>query len=79
MDLADPQQWNAYAYSNNSPVTFSDPTGLWCDSCNNGNGWDQVDEMKEEGGRLLGWCECDICTDSVMDLQDPQQCCSHLC
>jgi RHS repeat-associated protein len=47
MDLADPQQWNAYAYSNNSPVTFSDPTGLWCDSCNNGNGWDQVDGMKE--------------------------------
>ncbi|GAA2218149.1 RHS repeat-associated core domain-containing protein [Micromonospora olivasterospora] len=28
MDLADPQQWNAYAYANNSPVTFSDPTGL---------------------------------------------------
>ncbi|MEH1164367.1 polymorphic toxin-type HINT domain-containing protein [Micromonospora sp. CPCC 205539] len=26
-DLADPQQWNAYAYSNNSPITFSDPTG----------------------------------------------------
>ncbi|WP_212841783.1 polymorphic toxin-type HINT domain-containing protein [Catellatospora sp. IY07-71] len=28
MDLLDPQQWNAYSYSNNSPVTFSDPTGL---------------------------------------------------
>lgn len=28
MDLADPQQWNAYAYSNNNPVTWSDPTGL---------------------------------------------------
>ncbi|MBQ0994208.1 polymorphic toxin-type HINT domain-containing protein [Micromonospora sp. H61] len=27
-DLADPQQWNAYAYSNNSPITFSDPSGL---------------------------------------------------
>ncbi|GAB2872444.1 polymorphic toxin-type HINT domain-containing protein [Lentzea nigeriaca] len=34
MDLADPRQWNAYVYSNNSPVTFSDPTGLYCDSCN---------------------------------------------
>ena len=39
MDTADPQQWNAYSYSNNSPVTFSDPTGLWCDMCNDGNGW----------------------------------------
>ncbi|MCY1141557.1 polymorphic toxin-type HINT domain-containing protein [Actinoplanes sp. Pm04-4] len=27
-DLSDPQQWNAYAYANNSPVTLSDPTGL---------------------------------------------------
>jgi len=34
MDLADPRQWNGYAYSNSSPVTFSDPTGLYCDSCN---------------------------------------------
>ncbi|WP_213456607.1 RHS repeat domain-containing protein, partial [Rhizomonospora bruguierae] len=28
-DLADPQQWNGYAYANNSPVTSSDPSGLW--------------------------------------------------
>ncbi|MET8360816.1 RHS repeat-associated core domain-containing protein [Micromonospora sp. NPDC005171] len=28
MDLADPQQWNGYAYANNSPVTSSDPSGL---------------------------------------------------
>ncbi|MFI1482846.1 polymorphic toxin-type HINT domain-containing protein [Streptomyces sp. NPDC020747] len=28
MDLNDPQQINGYAYSNNSPVTFSDPSGL---------------------------------------------------
>jgi len=28
MDLADPQQWNAYSYANNNPTTYSDPTGL---------------------------------------------------
>ncbi|WP_157246830.1 RHS repeat-associated core domain-containing protein [Nonomuraea typhae] len=28
MDVATPQQFNAYAYANNSPVTLSDPTGL---------------------------------------------------
>ena len=28
MDLTDPQQWQAYAYANNTPVTMSDPTGL---------------------------------------------------
>ncbi|WP_166664400.1 RHS repeat-associated core domain-containing protein [Actinophytocola oryzae] len=27
MDLTDPQQMNGYTYSNNNPVTFSDPTG----------------------------------------------------
>ncbi|MCI4061491.1 hypothetical protein MRQ36_02420 [Micromonospora sp. R77] len=27
-DLADPQQWNAYSYASNSPVTSSDPSGL---------------------------------------------------
>lgn len=29
LDLVDPQQWNAYSYSNNNPTTWSDPTGLW--------------------------------------------------
>ncbi|MEV0430105.1 RHS repeat-associated core domain-containing protein [Micromonospora sp. NPDC050495] len=28
MDASDPQQWNAYGYSNNNPGTYSDPTGL---------------------------------------------------
>ncbi|GAA1788944.1 RHS repeat-associated core domain-containing protein [Luedemannella flava] len=29
MDMNDPQQWNGYSYSGNSPITFSDPSGLW--------------------------------------------------
>ncbi|MGN8246135.1 RHS repeat-associated core domain-containing protein [Cellulomonas soli] len=37
MDLADPQQWNAYAYSNNNPVTWSDPTGLMWDGSTAGH------------------------------------------
>ena len=28
LDLTDPQQWNGYAYANNNPTTWSDPTGL---------------------------------------------------
>lgn len=34
LDTTNPQQWNPYAYSNNNPVTHSDPTGQFCDSCN---------------------------------------------
>ncbi|NYI59986.1 RHS repeat domain-containing protein [Cellulomonas soli] len=28
MDLSNPQQWAAYSYANNNPVTYCDPTGL---------------------------------------------------
>ncbi|WP_117211544.1 RHS repeat-associated core domain-containing protein [Allorhizocola rhizosphaerae] len=41
----DPQQLNAYAYANNNPVTFSDPSGLIRVSCPDGEcrggGWDK--------------------------------------
>ncbi|MFE9295607.1 RHS repeat-associated core domain-containing protein [Streptomyces niveus] len=48
MDLADPQQIHGYAYANNNPLTWSDPTGLWCDSCNGGAGWPSEDGYTEE-------------------------------
>ncbi|WP_308122590.1 polymorphic toxin-type HINT domain-containing protein [Streptomyces sp. WAC04114] len=35
IDYTDPQQINGYSYSNNSPVTFSDPSGLKPDDCVN--------------------------------------------
>ncbi|MGC2996970.1 polymorphic toxin-type HINT domain-containing protein [Streptomyces sp. G35A] len=43
IDLANPLQMNGYAYSDNSPVSDSDPSGLWCDSCNDGKGWTRPD------------------------------------
>ncbi|GGV05672.1 polymorphic toxin-type HINT domain-containing protein [Kitasatospora aureofaciens] len=37
LDQANPQQWNAYAYSNNDPINASDPSGLFlgfdCKTC----------------------------------------------
>ncbi|MEV7602511.1 RHS repeat-associated core domain-containing protein [Kitasatospora sp. NPDC089797] len=32
----DPQQWNAYAYSNNDPVNKTDPTGMALEECASG-------------------------------------------
>ncbi|MFD7903672.1 polymorphic toxin-type HINT domain-containing protein, partial [Kitasatospora sp. NPDC059747] len=33
LDTGDPQQWNAYAYSNNDPQNLSDPSGLKAEEC----------------------------------------------
>jgi RHS repeat-associated protein len=45
-DLADPQQWNGYVYSNSNPVTFSDASGLcMTDACvSHQNGLDDRDQ-----------------------------------
>lgn len=55
MDLTDPQQIHGYSYSNNNPVTLSDPTGL-CPGpilegafCDFGDGWQQVDGLDTGG------------------------------
>ncbi|MER5227894.1 polymorphic toxin-type HINT domain-containing protein [Streptomyces flaveus] len=32
-----PQTLSAYSYSNNNPINFSDPTGLFCDGCPTNN------------------------------------------
>ncbi|WP_130345884.1 RHS repeat-associated core domain-containing protein [Herbihabitans rhizosphaerae] len=33
LDPSSPQQWNAYSYANNTPITQSDPTGLAPEGC----------------------------------------------
>ncbi|WP_428951511.1 polymorphic toxin-type HINT domain-containing protein [Streptomyces sp. cg35] len=53
LDTAQSQSLNGYSYANNTPVTASDPSGEWCDSCNNGKGWTRPDggtEGDPDGG-----------------------------
>ncbi|CAM5388687.1 polymorphic toxin-type HINT domain-containing protein [Streptomyces griseorubiginosus] len=62
IDLADPLQMNGYAYSNNSPVSFSDPSGL-CrrDIC--GDGYPVAGDGKRAGytGQRKGEKSCSYC------------------
>jgi RHS repeat-associated protein len=56
----EPQLMNAYAYSNNSPVTFSDPTGMYCDSCdyyNHKNGESSVWSPEVQRTSFCDSCE----------------------
>ncbi|MFJ1754566.1 polymorphic toxin-type HINT domain-containing protein [Kitasatospora sp. NPDC088134] len=50
--LGNPQQWNAYAYSNNDPVGSSDPTGRY--TCRNGH-----EGCDEHGNACGGNCSAD--------------------
>ncbi|MFF0722713.1 hypothetical protein [Micromonospora sp. NPDC003816] len=36
-DMAQPQQWHGYSYANNSPIIFSDPSGLYATGDNEGH------------------------------------------
>ncbi|MEU3130803.1 polymorphic toxin-type HINT domain-containing protein [Streptomyces sp. NPDC047726] len=48
MDIADAQQMHGYTYSNNNPVTYSDPSGLCMDP---GNGRCQPDDGGQNHGK----------------------------
>ncbi|MGW1517779.1 polymorphic toxin-type HINT domain-containing protein [Streptomyces sp. NPDC002287] len=66
IDAGDPQQWNAYAYSNNNPVNAADPSGkmFTCEASACGEshpGWEETeshvshwyDDDEAEAGRAL--------------------------
>ncbi|MFJ5989914.1 polymorphic toxin-type HINT domain-containing protein [Lentzea sp. NPDC092896] len=50
LDPDDPQQWSAYTYANNSPITSSDPTGLLPMSCLDGAGSGSCSYKDNKGG-----------------------------
>jgi RHS repeat-associated protein len=56
-DVSKPQQWNAYSYANNAPVTSSDPTGMIPDDCRYFDcyGYDPR-PLKKGDGRGAGGC-----------------------
>ncbi len=60
MDLTDPQQWAAYNYSNNNPVTWSDPTGMWWEALpvDNRVKTGPVTASPDSADGLLGGPEC---------------------
>ncbi len=55
MDLTDPQQWHPYTYANNSPVTFSDPSGLVPTCDENGNTTCPTPDPENPGGCTNCW------------------------
>lgn len=52
LDLTDSQQMGGYAYANHSPVTFSDPTGLFIFEDADGGGQQARTRIDSEGNRI---------------------------
>ncbi|SEE19035.1 RHS repeat-associated core domain-containing protein [Streptomyces sp. TLI_105] len=57
-----PQQWNAYAYSNNDPVDLAAPSGLFCDGCsahNPGSVWNHDPTADADTKQCPPFCSAD--------------------
>ncbi|WP_330271351.1 polymorphic toxin-type HINT domain-containing protein [Lentzea sp. NBC_00516] len=53
MNAANPQQVNGYSYSNNNPVTFSDPSGMYLEGGTGADGHTWGIDMRG-GGTIIG-------------------------
>ena len=60
LETTDPNQLNGYDYAGNNPITGSDPSGLWCDGCNDGQGWPSSDGYLPETTDGAGHPEIDL-------------------
>jgi RHS repeat-associated protein len=59
LDLADPQQWNGYAYANNTPITASDPTGMIPEDCRDHDCYGYSPDAPGHKGGCPGGCGTD--------------------
>ncbi|MGY5102962.1 polymorphic toxin-type HINT domain-containing protein [Streptomyces sp. 900105245] len=74
VDLADPLQMNGYAYSNNSPVTHSDPSGLCMrDICGDGLPVAGDPERRGYTGQRKGEHPCSFCNGNLNTKYDPAE------
>ncbi|WP_405821331.1 polymorphic toxin-type HINT domain-containing protein [Streptomyces sp. NBC_01390] len=74
IDIANPLQMNGYAYSNNSPITFSDPSGLCLrDVC--GDGYPVAGDGDRAGytGQRQGETACSYCNTGNVGKYNPDE------
>lgn len=73
MDLADPQQMHGYAYANNGPASFSDPSGAKCLHGSPGGGKDGIcagSPSDTDGviGDFSSNCQSSVCQQAAQEM-----------